>query len=444
MSFGQRILSWGIWAALGIGLVLSTGGAMAQSAQDGIHLGVSTCAGSTCHGRVERFANSPIAQNEYLIWSQKDPHAKAYKALESERGKRIAQNLGLGAATSAEMCLGCHTDNAPAAKRSRQFQLSDGVGCETCHGAAEKWLGIHVAGSPHNENVAAGMYPTDQPLARAKLCLSCHVGDNSKYPTHQLMGAGHPRMPFELDTFTAIQPAHYTANADYARRKGQPNGVQVWAVGQAVALGNMMNGLLDAKRNREGAIPDFVFFECQSCHHPMTQPRWEARASTGLGPGQIMFNDANALMLRIAAQRVAPALAQQLFDRTVAMHQGMNDSRAKVLEEAAKLRDIANQLATAFAGRRFGPEDLTALLEGVIDAGVNRNDFTNYGGAEQATMALSAIITTMRNVGQIDSAKFQTAQAALNKVYATVEKDDAFKPSTFVAALKDFQTAMPK
>ena len=71
------------------------------------------------------------------------------------------------------------------------------------------------------------MYPTDQPVARAQLCLSCHFGtEQNKFVTHRIMGAGHPRMSFELDTFTAIQPAHYIADKDYAERKGAPNGVQ--------------------------------------------------------------------------------------------------------------------------------------------------------------------------------------------------------------------------
>ncbi|MGK0321912.1 MAG: hypothetical protein ACI9JP_004111, partial [Granulosicoccus sp.] len=34
------------------------------------------------------------------------------------------------------------------------------------------------------------------------------------------MGAAHPRLSFELDLFTANQPAHYSVDADYMARKG--------------------------------------------------------------------------------------------------------------------------------------------------------------------------------------------------------------------------------
>ncbi|MBV8166915.1 MAG: hypothetical protein JO021_08985, partial [Alphaproteobacteria bacterium] len=61
---------------------------------DATHLGVTSCAGSTCHGALEPFRNSNVLQNEYVTWSQKDKHSKAYKVLFDERSVRIAKNLG--------------------------------------------------------------------------------------------------------------------------------------------------------------------------------------------------------------------------------------------------------------------------------------------------------------------------------------------------------------
>ena len=49
---------------------------------------------------------------------------------------------------------------------------------------------------------------------RAGLCLSCHFGNQEKFVTHRMMGAGHPRMSFELDTFTQLQPAHFVVDED--------------------------------------------------------------------------------------------------------------------------------------------------------------------------------------------------------------------------------------
>src|ERR1700735_530966 len=143
--------------------------AQAQGA-DVTHLGVQSCAGNNCHGAVRPLPNSHVPQDEYIIWSQKDKHALAYVALTTDRSKRIAKNLGLADAEHAPLCLECHADNVSPEHQGPQFRLADGVGCETCHGGAESWLGIHLSGAGHQANIAAGMYPTDKPPARGARC----------------------------------------------------------------------------------------------------------------------------------------------------------------------------------------------------------------------------------------------------------------------------------
>jgi hypothetical protein len=410
-----------------------------------IHLGVSSCAGSTCHGAVEPFKNSNVQQNEYVIWSQKDRHARAYKVLLDQRSVRIARNLGLPNAHTAEICLNCHANNVAENHRGRQFQISDGVGCESCHGGASGWLGIHISGGTHDDNLKAGLYPTDQPTARANLCLSCHIGSaENKFVTHRIMGAGHPRMSFELDTFTAIQPAHYVVDKDYLQRKGALNGVQVWAMGQAKSLETVMEGYLDPKRNKDGIYPELVFFDCHACHHPMSNVRWEPRASTGLGPGVIKFNDANALMLRVIAEHVEPPLGKALGERMIAFHRATTESREKTMKEAAQVRDIARQLSDKFASRSFTRDDIRALANGVIADGLNRKDFVEYAGAEQATMAMSSIITAMKNTAMLSDPQLKSANAALSKLYAAVEKDEEYRSANFIVALQEMSQALPR
>jgi hypothetical protein len=411
---------------------------------DATHLGVTTCSGSTCHGAIEPFQKSNVAQNEYVTWLQKDKHARAYKVLFDERSVRIARNLGLPDAHTAEICLNCHTDNPAAAHRGPQFQLSDGVACEACHGGSQRWLGIHISGASHQDNIAAGLYPTDQPVARAELCLSCHFGDRGdKFANHRIMGAGHPRISFELDTFTAIQPAHYVVDADYKERKGNPNGVQIWAVGQAMALSETMAGFLDPKRNPPGFFPELVFYDCYACHHSISNLRWEPRASTGLGPGIVPFNDSNALMLRIIADRLEPALGRALGERMLAFFHATTENRDQSLAQAKEIKAIADQLVDKFKSHDFGRDDIRALAIGVINDGLDHKDYVEYSAAEQATMALSSIVSAMRNVGMLTEPQFKTVNAALDKLYDAVAKDEEYRAPTFVAALRDFNQALP-
>ena len=48
---------------------------------DAVHLGVASCASSTCHGAVQPFRDSNVMQNEFSIWQNEDPHNGAYKIL---------------------------------------------------------------------------------------------------------------------------------------------------------------------------------------------------------------------------------------------------------------------------------------------------------------------------------------------------------------------------
>src|SRR4029077_5302020 len=142
----------GLVLALGVAApipALTQAPAPTTASADGVHLGVASCAGNNCHGAVEPFKTSRVAQNEYLIWAQKDKHSRAFAVLREDRSRRIAKNLGLADAEHAGMCLDCHADKIPVARRGPQFQLADGVGCEACHGGAKDWLGIHVSGASH-------------------------------------------------------------------------------------------------------------------------------------------------------------------------------------------------------------------------------------------------------------------------------------------------------
>src|SRR3954447_23713697 len=68
-----------------------------------VHLGVTSCSGSTCHGIAQESSRTNVLQNEYLTWQRRDKHAKAYAVLMSKESERIARNLGLPAAHTAQI-----------------------------------------------------------------------------------------------------------------------------------------------------------------------------------------------------------------------------------------------------------------------------------------------------------------------------------------------------
>lgn len=437
----------GFVAGLGVavGLAFSAATAQAQTLpqfSDSSHLGVQTCAGSTCHGAVQPWPNSSVLQNEAVTWAKHDPHAGAYDTLAGERAKRIAANLGIGDAQQAKICLDCHTNNVPQSKRAKNFVLSDGITCEACHGGAENWLGTHIAGvGGHADNLAAGMYPTDQPVARAKLCLSCHYGTKDKFVTHRIMGAGHPRLSFELDTYTFAQPAHFRVDSDYRQRKTWTNGVKTWAIGQAVAVQEILTALTDPGRNQDGIFPELVFFDCHACHHPMSNLRWQPRESVGLGPGIPRLNDGNLIMLRVVAGVIDTDLGAKIEAQTLALHQASTKGHEATLAAADELKRTMDGLIQKVSGHGFGGDQMERVLDALIGVGLE-GEFVDYIAAEQATYAIGTVIAALEASGQLKGDALARANTALDGAYKAVENDESFKPSDYLAAIESVRSAV--
>ncbi|MCB2052635.1 MAG: hypothetical protein KDE35_00145 [Geminicoccaceae bacterium] len=416
---------------------------------DDVHLGVASCASSTCHGAVDPLDGTTVLQNEFATWQKRDKHADAYNLLFDDLSQRIARNLGLDDASTADICLDCHADNVPPERRGPRFQLSDGVGCEACHGGSERWIGPHTGGertaddggrAQHEENLALGLYPTSDPAARAELCLSCHIGDETKLATHRIMGAGHPRLSFELDTFTAIEPAHYRVDDDYIERKGEPNGAEVWAIGQAEALEQVLDLVVSRKYGQTGLFPELFFFDCHACHKPMSAARWQERASLGLGPGVVRFNDANLIMLRIAAEAVDPALAKTIAQRGRALHKASQQGAKAWRDAAAALREATAEAIATFERTTFDEPIMRRILDGLVQEGV-RGEYVDYVAAEQTTMAISTVVEAMSAEGDLSDAEYGRFEQIMNDLYAAVAKDEQYRPSVHLKALKRIATS---
>ncbi|HEV3239483.1 MAG TPA: multiheme c-type cytochrome [Casimicrobiaceae bacterium] len=402
---------------------------------DAKSMGVVNCANSLCHGAVQPWKDSSILQNEYVTWSRVDKHARSYRVLFNEQSARIARNLGLGQASTAKICLDCHAHNIPADRRGERFKFDDGVSCEACHGPSEQWLPKHVEdGATHATNLAAGLYPTDDPTARARLCLSCHFGNGDRFVTHRIMGAGHPRMSFELDTFTAVEPAHFRIDAAWEKRNRMWDGVKVWAIGQALIVSEMMDVLADPKRGHDGLFPELVLFDCHACHHPMSDRHWAPRVP-GLGPGVVRMNDSSQLMVRAIARVVDPALGDRIAETMVRLQQTVTGG-GDAFGLAKSLKTDMDLLMARLNERTITEADMRAILAQLVNDGLN-GQFRDYAGAEQATMAIGSVASFMYRKGILKSAR--DINRGLASLQAAVASDERYNPAQFDAALRDFR-----
>ena len=409
---------------------------------DEVHLGVSSCTSSTCHGSLQPWNDSNVLQNEYITWEDKDPHSQAYKVLLTEESQRISRNLGLGPAQKEDVCLNCHSDNVPKAIRAKTFQISDGVGCEACHGGAEDWISVHVSGeSNHQKNVSAGMYPTDEPLARAKLCLSCHFGTEDRFVTHRIMGAGHPRMSFELDTYSWTQPAHYVVDDDYISRKGNILSIKVWAVGQAYAINSLLEAMIDPSRNKDGIFPEFVFYDCHSCHHPMSEIKWVPRKNHGLGPGVPRVFDANLIMMKEILDRIDKNVSKEFSLKVIILHQSSLEGFGSMVNSAKDLKNLLDSIINLITNYSFDRNDMISIINSLIDIGIG-GEYLDYSAAEQAVMAISSILQTLYDNNSLTKTEYLKLNQILDIAFQATEDDEKYMPRKFISAIKSLKSAM--
>lgn len=150
-------------------------------------VGVERC--MQCH------AKPKIGGLQFYKWA-KGPHARAFKSLESPRGREIAAAAGIAEPTRDALCLSCHT-TAPA-----HISPTQGVNCERCHGPGSKYAFLNVMRNPpaahrNGLRVLEGLAADGAAPRAAALCLECHgVGQRDKFPAPE----AHPFAPFDYQT----------------------------------------------------------------------------------------------------------------------------------------------------------------------------------------------------------------------------------------------------
>jgi hypothetical protein len=249
--------------------------------------GSQSCATAVCHGGAELHER----RSEFTTWLSLDPHARAYDTLLGPQSQAIAKNLWAGKAVAHEapQCLKCHV--GPSYDHARpNFRRQDGVGCESCHGAAESWLHDHYRPGWQRR----GMSDTKSLPGRARACVDCHVGARGNEVDHDLIAAGHPALRFEFATYFADLPRHWKTSTDQATPDFE---ARAWFAGQVVSAGQAMELLAHRADPSTGKIwPEFAEFDCFACHHDLQVPSWRQKM-TRSQPGSLRRSDWYTAML---------------------------------------------------------------------------------------------------------------------------------------------------
>jgi hypothetical protein len=243
-------------------------------------LGLLSCASAACHGGQE--LRAPRA--EFAKWLASDPHARSARTLGSPEFCRIlarassGQDDGPPDPAMFARCAACHDPQGLATADGDRVTLMNsfvdsrtrGVGCESCHGAAEHWLARHYQrGIMPAELTALGMNPMKDLTVRGKTCAACHVGDAQHDMNHDMIAAGHPPLRFELSAYhDLIRQKHWP---DAERVRTPEFKVRLWAAGQAALL-EATHELSAARSERAAAgdkltpWPELAEYDCFACH----------------------------------------------------------------------------------------------------------------------------------------------------------------------------------
>jgi len=363
-------------------------------------MGAGSCSASSCHG------GTGEEDGQFTRWSIQDKHSKAYDVLFSKKSVKMAKILGLKAPHEDEFCLKCHATLVSGDERGPKFDWHDGVGCESCHGAAQKWLEPHTReGQTHAQNVALGLVDNNKLSTRAETCIACHTG-----LSHREYGAGHPELTFELDTFSALMPRHWKSTQRW-------EGAQSWFLGQAALLEKGLVHVAE-KTKKEGRV-DEADMTCVTCHHNLFDVDYDLpETSHGLPAWQSGHADVILPFLEVVMPQPTDKLKESL-DKLKALFEAQKGDAEKISSQASHALAILKNMQVHFTDIAW---NASLVQRGMTQVVARRLDDPNlrFRTAEQTTMALDALSLSMSEITK----KAPILKAEIKKMYEVLNVTD--------------------
>ncbi len=440
------------------------------------YVGAAGCAAANCHGGD---ALKGPQGSEFSIWLQKDPHAGAYNVLLNKQSQHMIQLLrgsdrykdllANREAHQTRLCLDCHSvaPHESHLAQGHQFSLRDGVSCEGCHGAAEKWLDPHKRYDwqfkSTEEKAALGFANTDKLSSRARLCAECHIGSKNKEVNHDLMAAGHPRLTFEMSAYFDNLPPHWNPNQDRRRNAvNDPNQApedvrsafeaKLWAVGQLAVAEKSVELLEKRAADHHEVWPEFTEYGCFACHHDLQPTNWrQDRGFANRRPGGYPWGTWQFPVLAQVSPLLLAGQPNPFLEENGTYQQLQKEmshplpDRKKVAELAGTMKMQLKDLGDALEKLSFSESEIQSLLHRLTGPdGGQKLTGQNWDSAAQVYLATVALYQGLADAqGRIandgrhaplsdqDKTVYEHFRAIRENLKFPVEKADSKKPTIY-------------
>jgi hypothetical protein len=410
-----------------------------------------------------------VLYSELSRWGEDHKHTQAYAVLLNERAREMGRILrvpevdGVPQTHRDKRCLACHTgypleglavdpEGLIGVELVRNQDVNLGIGCEGCHGPADTagageqtlagWLGPHQIQptapldqpgiwrflAPREKLEKYGFRDVRSPASKAKICLSCHLGNAQagRVVTHEMYAAGHPPLPgFEIATFLGQMRTHWQEFGDkpepvrtsFLKYTQDPlykehydahelRKTKSVLVGAAVTLGETMRlaaDLAEGKVSEEIAQkpewPELSQFECFACHHDLQVNGWRTRRKSAGRPGRPRLREWPTALIRIAARRAGiPETELEQHLNSVANRTDASPFGDAALQVSArKLSAWADDLAQRLERRSFPAEEGPKILREICEIATQGS--LDYDSARQLVWIFQIV---EGEVGQTD------------------------------------------
>jgi hypothetical protein len=453
-----------------------------------------------------------VGCNEYSAW-QDDKHQGAHRILSEKPAQEMAARLSIANAATAKACIVCHGAYVDKPEQvAVKPNLEEGVSCLVCHGSNGDWIDVHAIRTnliPDRKNqewraktadqraTLHGMINVWDPVQRAELCASCHIGNykQDKVVTHAMYVAGHPPLPsIEIATFSNEMPRHWELlkekrgriQRDFkrledpsqqippdqlrqksnelmmtimrARVPGSPSiknkelleSEYRYEETKAVLVGGMVafreSAELLGGASREATWPEFAQFDCYACHHELQRPSWRQEQTNAGKPGRPEMRAWPTVLARLALH----ALGDGEGELNLQLRSLRRACDSQPFGNPAEIQ-VATDQAVAWATKKC--DDLNRIV--IRDADIPRllrflvglsKENLDYDSARQVAWACQVVNENLppeqRNavIGHMKSLELDLPAGREVSIMSTLDKNlrirNAFQPAAFASEME--------